>query len=77
VVTKGVTLGRGVLLAANSVATRSIPDFAVAAGTPARILDEKSRFDIDKSIGSPVREIARHTHVPLVRTRKGAKSSRS
>jgi maltose O-acetyltransferase len=77
VVTKGVTLGRGALLAANSVATRNIPDFAIAAGTPARIIDEKSRFDVDVSIGSPVRDFARHGHAPLARTRKGAKSSRS
>ena len=77
VVTKGVTLGRGSLLAANSVATKNIPDFAIAAGAPARILDEKSRFDMDLSIGSPVREIARHGHAPLTRSHKGAKFSRS
>ncbi len=44
VVTKGVTLGRGALLAASSVATRSIPNFAIAAGVPARIIKEPSRF---------------------------------
>jgi maltose O-acetyltransferase len=46
VVTKGVTLGRGALLAANSVATTSIPDFTIAGGVPARIIKEKSRFDV-------------------------------
>jgi acetyltransferase-like isoleucine patch superfamily enzyme len=46
VVTKGVTLGRGALLAASSVATRNIPDFAIAAGVPARVIKEKSRFDV-------------------------------
>ncbi len=46
VVTKGVTIGRGSLLAANSVATRNIPDFVIAAGVPARIIKEKSRFDV-------------------------------
>jgi acetyltransferase-like isoleucine patch superfamily enzyme len=46
VVTKGVTLGRGALLAANSVATTSIPDFAIAGGVPARIIKEKSRFNV-------------------------------
>jgi maltose O-acetyltransferase len=46
VVTKGVTLGRGALIAANSVATRNIPDYAIAAGVPARIIKEKSRFDV-------------------------------
>ena len=46
VVIKGVTLGRGSLVAANSVATKDIPDFAVAAGVPARIIKEKARFEI-------------------------------
>jgi maltose O-acetyltransferase len=46
VVTKGVTLGRGALLAANSVATKNVPDFVVAAGVPARIIKAKSRFEV-------------------------------
>ncbi|MCU1343558.1 MAG: putative acetyltransferase [Candidatus Acidoferrum typicum] len=77
VVTKGVTLGRGALIAANSVATRNIPDFAIAAGTPARLLNEKSRFDVALSIEPPVREMERHRQAPLPRAHKGAKSSRS
>ncbi len=48
VVTKGVTLGRGALIAANSVATRNIPDFVIVAGVPARIIKEESRFDVAK-----------------------------
>jgi acetyltransferase-like isoleucine patch superfamily enzyme len=46
VVTKGVTLGCGALIAANSVATTNIPDFAIAAGVPARVIKDKSRFDV-------------------------------
>ena len=45
-VTKGVVMGRGALLAANSVATRDIPPFAMAAGVPARIIQRKSRIEI-------------------------------
>lgn len=46
-VTKGVTLGRGALIAANSVATQSIPEFSVAGGVPARIIKkERSRIEI-------------------------------
>lgn len=38
VVLKGVTIGRGAVIGANSVVTRDIPPFAIAAGAPARVL---------------------------------------
>lgn len=34
----GVTVGRGVVIGANAVVTRDLPDYAVAAGTPATVL---------------------------------------
>jgi acetyltransferase-like isoleucine patch superfamily enzyme len=37
-VTKGVTVGKGALLAANAVATTSLPDHSIAGGVPARVL---------------------------------------
>jgi maltose O-acetyltransferase len=45
-VTKGVLIGRGALLAANSVATRDIPPFAMAAGVPARAIHKESRIEV-------------------------------
>lgn len=45
VVCPGVTIGRGAVVGANSVVTKSIPDYCVAAGAPARVL---------KGIVSPV-----------------------
>jgi len=45
-VTKGVVIGRGAILAANSVATRDIPAFAMAGGVPARIILKKSRIEV-------------------------------
>jgi len=38
VVTKGVDTRRGALIAAKLLATRTFPDFAIAAGVPARII---------------------------------------
>ncbi len=38
VVLDGVTLGRDVILGAGAVACKNLPDFAVAAGVPARVL---------------------------------------
>jgi acetyltransferase-like isoleucine patch superfamily enzyme len=45
-VTKGVVIGRGALLAANSVATRDIPPFEMAGGVPARVIQKKSRIEV-------------------------------
>jgi maltose O-acetyltransferase len=45
-VTKGVVIGRGALLAANSVATQDIPPFAMAGGVPARNIQSKSRIEV-------------------------------
>lgn len=38
VIAAGVTIGEGCVVGAGSVVTRDIPDFAVAAGAPARVL---------------------------------------
>ena len=45
-VTKGVTIGCGALLAANSVATRDIPAYVIAGGVPARILKQEHQITI-------------------------------
>jgi maltose O-acetyltransferase len=45
-VTKGVVIGRGALLAANSVATHDVPAFTTAGGVPARIIQKKSRIEV-------------------------------
>ena len=44
----GVSIGRGVVVGANAVVTRSLPDFSVAAGTPAVV--QRTR---DAPPGSP------------------------
>ena len=43
IILTGVTIGDGAVISANSTVTRDIPPFAIAAGSPAKII--KYRFD--------------------------------
>ena len=43
VILPGVTIGNNAVVAANAVVTRSVPDFSVAAGVPARIVSIAGR----------------------------------
>ena len=45
-VTRGVVIGRGALLAANSVATRDIPPFTMAGGVPAHAIRRKPQIEV-------------------------------
>jgi len=45
-VTKGVIIGRGAFLAANSVATHDVPPFTMVGGVPARVIHKESRIEI-------------------------------
>jgi acyl-[acyl carrier protein]--UDP-N-acetylglucosamine O-acyltransferase len=40
VVCPGVTIGRGAVIGANSVVKENVPDFAIAAGAPARVVGQ-------------------------------------
>lgn len=49
----GVTIGRGCLVAAGAVLAKSIPDFAIVSGNPAKVIG--STLDMDsKFFGDPV-----------------------
>ena len=43
---QGVTLGRGAVVCAGSVVTKDVPDYAVVAVIPARIIDSRTE-DLD------------------------------
>lgn len=41
IIKKGVTIGTGVVVGAGSVVTKSIPDYCLAVGVPAKVIREK------------------------------------
>ena len=42
IILKGVTIGNGVIIGAGSVVTKDIPDYAVAAGNPCKVIKYRS-----------------------------------
>jgi len=49
IIMKGVTIGEGAIIGAHSVVTHDVPDYAVAAGSPARVV--KQNEPTRKSMG--------------------------
>jgi acetyltransferase-like isoleucine patch superfamily enzyme len=39
----GVTIGRGAVVGAGSLVTRDVPDYAIVAGIPARVIGERNK----------------------------------
>ncbi|MGD0548583.1 MAG: acyltransferase [Terracidiphilus sp.] len=48
VILRGVTVGRGSIVAAGSVVTKNVPPYAIVAGCPARVI--KFRWDVESLI---------------------------
>ena len=42
----GVTLGKNVIVGANAVVTKSVPDYSIVAGVPAKII---KKYDFEKN----------------------------
>ena len=41
IILRGVHIGNGAVIGANSVVTKDVPDFAIVAGVPAKIIKQK------------------------------------
>lgn len=49
IILRGVTVGRGAVVAAGSVVTKDVPPFAIVAGNPAKVIRERGTKDFTYS----------------------------
>lgn len=59
VIAPGVRIGRGCIIGANSVVTKDLPPYSVAAGVPARVIRERLNFAPPGSLSADLSE-----HIP-------------
>ena len=67
VILRGVRVGRGAIVAAGSVVTKSVPPYAIVAGNPARIL--RFRWDAEGIIGHEALLYAEKERIPVAQIR--------
>lgn len=53
IILPGVTIGKGAIIAAGAVITKSIPPFAIAGGVPAKIIGERKNKNLHYILGRP------------------------
>ncbi len=51
IILPGVTLGKGSVVAAGAVVTKSVPEFTIVAGVPARVIGERQNKNPDYQLG--------------------------
>jgi acetyltransferase-like isoleucine patch superfamily enzyme len=68
-VTKGSRIGRGAVVGAHAVVKGDIPDYAVAAGIPAKVVrDRRSAYEADAQRRAAVADMSRKAAAALKRT---------
>jgi acetyltransferase-like isoleucine patch superfamily enzyme len=50
IVSGGITIGNNVIVASGSVVTKDVPDYAIVAGVPAKVIGDTRNFKNDPSI---------------------------
>jgi acetyltransferase-like isoleucine patch superfamily enzyme len=51
IILPGVTIGKGAIVAAGAVVTKSVPDFKIVAGIPAKIIGERKNNKLNYRLG--------------------------
>jgi acetyltransferase-like isoleucine patch superfamily enzyme len=65
IVLPGVRIGKGCIISAQSVVTKSVPDFSIVAGNPAKIVGDTRKLD-QRYLNDPVAQL--HYYAPEVIT---------
>ncbi len=53
IILPGVTVGKGAVVAAGAVVTKSVPDFAIVGGVPAKVIGERKNKNLNYKLGRP------------------------
>jgi serine acetyltransferase len=68
-VTKGSRIGRGVVVGAHAVVKGDLPDYAVAAGIPAKVVrDRRAAYEADAERRAAVADMSRKAADALKKT---------
>jgi serine acetyltransferase len=68
-VTKGSRIGRGVVVGAHAVVKGDLPDYAVAAGIPAKVVrDRRTAYEADAERRAAVADMSRKAAAALKKT---------
>ncbi len=53
IILPGVKIGKGAIVAAGAVVTKSVPDFAIVGGIPAKVIGERKNKNLNYRLGRP------------------------
>jgi len=53
IILPGITIGKGAVVAAGAVVTKDVPERAIVAGVPAKVIGERAMTDFNYKLGRP------------------------